>query len=75
MLCHRPQAGNKSSNKAEDWGDVGLLDLPGPGYAVHREVWPARLELLQPGEAELVRVRQEVDPGCEDPPVQARHQF
>lgn len=75
MLGDRMKTGQDSPDKTEAGGDIGLLHLPGPGYPVHRVVCPSLFKLLQPGEAELVCGRQEVDPRSKDPPVQARQKL
>ncbi len=49
MLGDGPQAGEKGPEKAVHSSQVGLADLPGPGYSHHGVVGAAGLGGLQPG--------------------------
>ncbi len=49
MLGDGPQAGEKGPQEAEHSTQVGLPDLPGPGYSHHGVVGVAGLGGLQPG--------------------------
>jgi hypothetical protein len=49
MLGDGPQAGKKGPEKAEHSTQVGLPDLPGPGYSHHGVVGAAGFRGLQPG--------------------------
>ncbi len=50
MLGDGPQAGEKGPEEAEHSTQVGLPDLPGPGYSHHGVVGAAGLGRFQPGD-------------------------
>jgi hypothetical protein len=50
-------AGYGGPGKADHRRHVGLADLPGPRYPIHRVVSPTRLKGLQSTQAELVCLR------------------
>jgi hypothetical protein len=62
MLGDGPQAGEKGPEKAEHSTQVGLPDLPGPGYCHHGVVGAAGLCRLQPGVEIIANFRVEPFP-------------